>query len=267
LAKTPDQRLTWFVLSEMGSGILFLMLISAFASLLMLDVGYNQILRLQALYMYTKSDQGKSLPGPLLQGLQGAMENKNPSRSGRAEYLIVSHTAPAEQKVTSDDVEEPRLLPSAQAVNGIFFRPKAVWGVFRWYGYNMNYKLTPTPGWHLSLFALPLPLVLAAVAVLCGVAFLPSMGFEKQVPSFTGMSAVLFVTFSLLCFLALQGMNVFYRRVRTLWAFLVIFIMFAFSVQLSYTAYSLMAIFGIVGLLDYLYHWRLPAGYFESEKV
>lgn len=270
-ALSPWQRLLWMVFGD-GSHILFLMLTMTLGNLFFLDVAFAQVERVRAAARYVSARAGQFPPA--------LVESLSRFRFVDRQDVMVAATEPEasvsvavasdEGTIVSHRKEREGDRPFAQTtVQGAtlplwkrLFARRLERGHARMWGYVFEFAQGRTArGWELKYFALPLPLVLAAVAVLAG---LGAAGGDAQgvfarfehspALPWAGASAVL--SFFVLTVVAFQGAVALYMRLPPFLLVVSLLVFFIVGSTGILTPLVLLAALGGLGLLDYAYDFR-----------
>lgn len=246
------QRLLHFIFGA-GASLLLLFLLISFANVVFVDFGFEQIERLRAIVNYVRKN-----PNSLSSQMTLALFALPMVRANRLQtpIEITNHLS---QSVDG----------SAQTVNSsnkklfgflsIIWKPLKPKNVIVWQGYTFLFN-GQSP-WRLRDFSLPFPIVCLAIAVLGGVGFWYG-NIDDILSSFQGRFTPIIAIASLLSFItitivALQGMFTIYKRVSTFFVLMLMLIFVCFVSKISiFSPFIILAIFGSIGLLDYIYDWR-----------
>jgi hypothetical protein len=240
------QRAGFLVFGMGASSFLFLLLIS-FANIVFVDFGFEQIERLRAIIKYIRrrsSDFSESLKASLT-----AMPMVQAERL-ETPFTITQH---------GKSVETPSADGMLASFLSSVWRPLKPKNVIYWQGYSFQFAGKPV--WGLREFSIPLPIVLMSVGFIGYIGFRYG-SFEALSPFLKeGPVAVLLAVASVLSFIvvnivALQGMFTIYKRMRTLVIFALLMLILFLGAKSSFGPYTVIALFGAVGLLDYVYDWR-----------
>lgn len=252
VAYTPWQRLVWFVFGP-GSIFLFLALMISFANLVCVDFAFEQIDKIKAVLRYV-SQHVSLFSSEFVASLKNMPIFAN---HGREPSIAVTKHFPIWAINES-------LLPRARFFGLI--RPAQPNNYIRLREYSFIYEGN-LQSWHLKNFALPMPLVLVTIAFLVGFALnfgdtngAGISGIIEAVGGFSTpyaqiVSVLSFVSFFILAILTLQGMFTVHQR-SSFMAFILLFGVLMVISNTSFGPYILLAVFGSVGLLDYVYGWR-----------
>lgn len=251
-AYTPWQRLVWFVFGP-GSVFLFLVLMISFANLVCVDFAFEQADKIKAVLRYV-GQHVASFSSDFVASLKNMpVFVRNNSHSSIA---VVKHFP----MWALTEIPQPRtrflgLIKPAQPSNLIRLRE-----------YSFIYEGN-IASWQFRRFALPMPVVLGAIAFLVGFAVRfdnpESMGMSGIVEAIGHLSTpyaqivsiLSFGSFFILAILTLQGMFTVHQR-SSFVAFALLFGLLMILSNASLGLYILLAVFGSVGLLDYVYGWR-----------
>ena len=242
---------TWqklgFLVYGSGSLSFFIVLLICFANVVFVDFGFEQIERLRAIVNYVKTNSA-TFSGQLLKSLLSLPM----TRSNRLQtpILITQHTSIPNSQ-TNSEFNKSRLL-------SVIWKPLKSKNTIYWQGYS--FKFEGKSPWGLREFAVPFPVSIVAIAILGGIGFwygnLESILSLLQKNTFAPFIALVSVlSFMTIALVALQGMFTIYKRVPMLIGFVLMFAILYFS-RLTNAPYSIIAFFGAVGLLDYVYDWR-----------
>jgi hypothetical protein len=241
------QRLGFFVFG-MGSSFLLLMLLISFANVVFVDFGFEQIERLRAIVNYVRRN-----PVAFSSHLTSVLFSMPMVRSNRLQTPIV---------ITQHSTQN---LDNQTSGSSKFSFLSAVWkplkpkNVILWQGYSFQFE-GKSP-WSLREFSLPFPIACIAIAIVGIIGFwygnleaILSLLQDTEFAPFIAIMCVLsFITITIV---ALQGMFTIYKRVPTLLVFALMVALLYLGSKSSFGPYTVLAVFGAVGLLDYVYDWR-----------
>ncbi|KAB8029906.1 hypothetical protein [Fluviispira multicolorata] len=238
------QRMAFLVFGA-GSSFFLIGLLISFANVVFVDFGFEQIERLRAVVNYVRRH-----PTSFSAQLTSVLFAMPMVRANRLEtpILINQH---ATQSLGNGN-QKLSILAS-------LWKPLKPNNTIMWQGFS--FKFEGMSAWNLRNFSLPLPLVLLAVAFVGTMAFwygnlesiISSLQHTAFAPIFALMSVMSFVVITIL---ALQGMFTIYKRVSTFLVLSFVFLFFILGSKASFGPYAILAAFGAVGLLDYVYDWR-----------
>jgi hypothetical protein len=270
-ALSPWERLLWLVFGE-GASLLFLVVAMSLGNLFFLDVAFSQVERVRNVARYVIARRGQ-FPSTLVEGLSRLRF----VREGNVEGL--AHVAPEIPEAAG----EPVALggDASESVSGLILghhkereatregplwkrllAPRLVRGSARMWGFVFRFAEGPAArGWELKYFALPLPLVVAAVATLAGIGFSAgdAEGLYDRLRALSWLPLAAsggVVAFVLLCVVAFQGGLVVYMRLPPLLLLLVLAVVLIIAASGLLTPLVVIAFLGALGLLDYAYDLR-----------
>ena len=242
-----SQRLGYFVFG-MGASFFLLVLLISFANVVFVDFGFEQIERLRAIVNYIRRN-----PSSFSSQLTAALFAMPMVRANRLQtpILITQHS--------SQNLENQKLESSKFGFLSALWKPLKPKNVIHWQGYSFQFE-GKSP-WSLREFSLPFPIAFIAIAVVGFIGFwygnLEAILSSLQDTVFAPFIAILCVlSFIAITIVALQGMFTIYKRVPTLLVLSLMVALVFFSSKLSFGPYTILAVFGAVGLLDYVYDWR-----------
>lgn len=240
------QRLGFFVFG-MGSSFFLLVLLISFANVVFVDFGFEQIERLRAIVNYVRKN-----PATFSSHLTSALFAMPMVRANRLQtpIMITQHSSQ-----NLDHTLETGKFSFLSAV----WKPLKPKNVIHWQGYSFQFE-GKSP-WSLREFSLPFPIACIAIAVVGIIGFwygsLEAILSLLQNAVFAPFVAILCVlSFIAITVIALQGMFTIYKRVPTLLVFVLMVTLLYFGSKSSFGPYTVLAVFGAVGLLDYVYDWR-----------
>lgn len=247
LEYSPWQKLAYFVYGE-GSLFFLIVLLICFANVVFVDFGFEQIERLRAIVNYVRRNPS-AFSGQLTTSLL-ALPMVRANRL-QTPILITQHSNNQGMQSRSDD--------SKLNLLSFVWKPLKPKNSIYWQGYS--FKFEGTSPWSLRDFSLPLPIAILAIAIVGGIGFwygnLETILSSLQggvVAPFIAIASVL--SFIAVAIVALQGMFTVYKRLPALLGFLLMAVFLYLSTKLTQAPYSVLALFGAVGLLDYVYDWR-----------
>ncbi len=241
------QRFGFFVFG-MGSSFFLLILLISFANVVFVDFGFEQIERLRAIVNYVRRN-----PAAFSSQLTSALFAMPMVRANRLQtpILITQHLNQSLDNQTSDSSKFKFLTAVWKTL-----KPK---NVIYWQGYSFQFE-GKSP-WSLREFSLPFPIAFISIAFLGAIGFgygnLEAILSVLQDPVFAPFIAILSVlSFIAATIVALQGMFTIYKRVPTLLVLVLMVALLYLGSKSSFGPYTILAVFGAVGLLDYVYDWR-----------
>ncbi|KAB8037957.1 hypothetical protein GCL60_12355 [Silvanigrella paludirubra] len=240
---TPWQRLAFLVYGA-GSLTFLVVLLICFANVVFVDFGFEQIERLRAIVNYVRRNSA-SFPGQLLNSLL-ALPMVRANRL-QTPILITQHTS------TQNHSENNK-----SNFLSFLWKPLRSKNQIHWQGYS--FKFEGKSPWGLRDFALPLPLAISAIAVVGGIAFWYGnhesvLTLLKNAPFAPLIAIASVLSFIMIAIVALQGMFTIYKRLP-MFVGLALMILVLYLSKYTNAPYSVIALCGAVGLLDYVYDWR-----------
>jgi hypothetical protein len=241
------QRLGFFVFG-MGASFFLLVLLISFANVVFVDFGFEQIERLRAIVNYVRKN-----PAAFSAHLTSALFAMPMVRSNRLQtpILITQHSSQNLDNQTSNS--------SKLSFLSTIWKPLKPKNVIHWQGYSFQFE-GKSP-WSLREFSLPFPIACIAIAVVGTIGFwygnLEAILSSLQDSVFAPFIAVTCVlSFISITIVALQGMFTVYKRVAPLLVLVLMVALLYLGSKSSFGPYTILAVFGAVGLLDYVYDWR-----------
>jgi hypothetical protein len=244
---TVWQRVCFFIFGA-GSSFFLLALVVSFANVVLVDFGFEQIERLRAIANYVKSN-----PPGMSAHLGAALLAMPMVRANRlsSPLTITQHSA-----FTFD--AKVNFSKNAGFWSFIWKPLKPQHSIY-WQGYSFSFQ-GKTP-WDLRSFSLPFGLALFSIAFIGSVPFwcgnfeniLVFLEKSYWAPYFSVLSLFSFVAMTVL---ALQGMCTLYKRVSLIFIFLFMAVFLLLGSKISLGPYTVLAVFGAIGLLDDVYNWR-----------
>lgn len=241
----PWQRILFFVF---GSGSIFMLvaLLIAFANVVFVDFGFEQIERLRAIVNYVRRNS-HSFATQLVNSLF-ALPMVNTKKTATP-FLISQHKGQ-----NSETLEGRNFSPLS-----IFWKPPKLKNTIYWQGYIFPFQ-GKSP-WNLREFLLPFPLVIGAVASLAAMgiwfenfdAMLTALQHSQYAMVLASLSLISLI---LLSIVALQGMFTLYKRLTTIVSLLLMIVVMSLMGNNLIGSFEILGFFGAVGLLDYVYDWR-----------
>ncbi|WP_186647026.1 hypothetical protein [Fluviispira vulneris] len=240
------QRIAYFVYGAMASTFL-IGLLTSFANVVFVDFGYEQIERLRSVVNYIRRN-----PSSFSSQIVSVLFSMPMVRANRLETPIyINHHSSQSVQMETDGQKNSFLRT--------LWKPLKPKNTILWQGYAFQYE--GKSAWDLRNFSLPLPLALFAVAFIGTIAFwygnldsiIASFGQGSYAPVLAVLSALSFV---ILTIVALQGMFTVYKRLSTLLILILVSVFFILSSKIFFGPYAILAVFGAVGLFDYVYDWR-----------
>ncbi len=242
----PWQRIALFVFGP-SSLVLFFALLVSFANLVFLDFAYEQVEKIKAIISYVVKNAASFSYEFVFALSQMPMFAAQKIESS---FCIVKHDAkPPSSQEQGIKIIRISLFKAPKAANRIFLR-----------GYSFLFEGT-LKSWNLRQFAIPLPFALLSILYMAAVMFWFG-GSEELVSALAVNTFSPFIalgslfSFAILSILTLQGFFTFYLCVSNFVGFLFLFILFVLGSNFSIGFYAILAIFGSIALLDYVYDWR-----------
>lgn len=242
------QRLGTYVFG-MGSYLFLIVLLISFANVVFVDFGFEQIERLRAIVNYVRRN-----PAAFSSSLTSVLFAMPMVRANRLQtpILITQHT--------NQNLDHQSAESSKFSFLSAIWKPLKPKNIIHWQGYAFQFE-GKSP-WCLRDFSLPFPIACAAIAVVGFIGFwygdLKNILSLLQQPVLAPFVAILCVlSFIAIAVVALQGMFTIYKRVPTLLVLaLTVVLLYFGSAKSTLGPYTVLAVFGAVGLLDYVYDWR-----------
>ncbi|APJ04281.1 hypothetical protein [Silvanigrella aquatica] len=244
------QRLGYMVFG-MGASLFLIVLLISIANVVFVDFGFEQIERLRAIVNYVKRN-----PAAFPAQLSTALFALPMVRSNRLQTpLFINHHGNQSVEMSSSESEGGWRFVLA------FWKPIKPKNMMYWQGYSFQFE-GKCP-WSLREFSLPFPLACLSIAVLGAMGFwygnletiLTSMEHNVFAPFIAILSVLSFIAITII---ALQGMFTIYKRVPSLFLLIIMAFLLFIGSRLDFVIgpYAVLAVFGTVGLLDYVYDWR-----------
>ncbi len=249
LTTKPATRMAWLVFGS-GSMMFFFALLTTFGCILFLDLAYEQIEKLRAVFTYVISNFSQ-FPMPFVTAL---LHLPLDFLAGKKTIDISSH-----ETMRANNTNIPS-GDNVKVVNLSFLKPYSVRNqiFLRGYLFRLSGKVR---SWNLRYFSLPFGLSFASIFYLLGMMLW--FGGQKELLVFLDTSPMAFwfaapcvISFVVISILVLQGALTFYARISNFIGFLVLLGLFFFSNSIDIGFYLWVAFFASVGLLDEVYDWR-----------
>ena len=251
----PQERLLWLLVGK-GAPLFFILFFTCLACFILLDISYEQSDKLKAVILYVKSR-----PKIFQENLLFAVQNLYQSMETKSDLLVDKYEI-------QDSIFTNRVKNASQKniknLFQVFLKPFVDTKSFRLREHYFQFNHEPF-SWNLKFLSVPISLLAFTLLFLVYFAFhFGSLELEPLLKTFSlessngiGWIIGLFCSFIILGFLVMQGFFALFFRLRTLFLFLILFILFSLNtMEISFFVLISVIFFGSIGILDYVYHWR-----------
>ena len=243
------------ILFVYGSGSLFFFFATliSFANIIFLDIAYDQMEKMRSIFIYIFKN-AHQFPNDFVGALKKiffVMRNHSLKCP-----MVEKHEVALPHFGIENNPSHIKLI----RLSLLKVRTNSKKVYFRGYLFSLDEKLKT---WDLKRFSLPFPLAIFSVIFMGGVLLwgggsdtllIQHMALAPQAPLIALGCVISFVFLSIL---TLQGLFTFYFCVSNMVGLLFLFILFIFGSSFATSYYAILAVFGSIALLDYVYDWRL----------
>lgn len=244
------QRMVWFVVGS-GSIFFFFALLVSFANVIFLDLAFEQVEKVRAIIAYVLKN-ASSFSSEFVLAISQIPIRSSVTKKQESFFIVKHETnsnAQLQNQMQNVKVIRLSLFKNLNHSNRVLLR-----------GYSFLYEGNLF-SWNLKKFSLPLPVVAFSLAFMAVLLFwfgsseelITSLATNHNA-AYIAMGCVL--AFAVLSILTLQGLFTFYMRVSNFAGFLFLLFLFILGSSFSIGYYAILAIFGSIALLDYVYDWR-----------
>jgi hypothetical protein len=245
---TASERILYFIYGS-GFSILFVMLLSFFASLFFLDFAFEQVEKLRAVSNYILSQPRGTFDRLFLDLFKIFQKSNGTKQIEHSTFAVTTH-----KKIETG-------IGASKSMLGFFRKNNSVLNTIVMRDYIFTY-IGQLPGWRLRTYQIPLILCILSITVYAGMIFYfgdfqnilvalkavnrPLLAFSIAISAFSTC---------VLAFLVFQGI---FTALKWIPLGLLLFISVVFLIVAPYIAvsvgasYIFLGVFGIIGLLGYL---------------
>lgn len=250
LSYNIPQKLAWFVFGP-GSLLLFFALLTSFANIVFLDLAFEQVEKIKAILVYVLKNASHFSYDFVLALSQMPLVLKEKELTNS--FCVIKHEV-------NPTLAQHGINPNVKVIKLSLFKNPNPHNKMYLKGYAFLFEGKPK-SLNLKLASLPLPLVIVSIAFMAGAMFTFG-GAEELIAAlsahhFAGLIALgCVLSYACLSILTLQGLLAFYSRVSNLIGLVFLLFLFLLGSAFSVGFYAIIAIFGSIALLDYVYDWR-----------